>query len=237
MSTKTPPTFKMERELYARGFRRIVGVDEVGCGALAGPVVAAAVILPVDSRIGKLRDSKLLDARRREELYPLIVKRAMAWSVGVASVEEIATLNIRGANLLAMRRAVEAIEFVEYVLVDAWTIPGITIPQRGIVRGDLTVKSIAAASIIAKVMRDRMMRELAQEFPQYGFDVHKGYGTKAHREAIVEHGVCPHHRLAFCHQAIPSHFSGVESGGAPAFAKACPTRWSFGRASVGREAP
>ena len=197
MSIKSPPTFKIERELLAQGYERIVGVDEAGCGALAGPVVAAAVILPMDSRIGAIRDSKLLDERRREELYPLIVDRAVAWSVGIASVEEIAVLNIRGANLLAMRRAVEVIEDVDYVLVDAWTIPGITIPQRGIVRGDLTVKSIAGASIIAKVTRDRMMRELAQEFPHYGFEIHKGYGTKRHREAILAHGPCLHHRLSY----------------------------------------
>lgn len=197
MSIKSPPTFKMERELLSQGYRRIVGVDEAGCGALAGPVVAAAVILPMDSRIGGIRDSKLLGQRRREELYPVIVERAVAWAVGVASVDEIAMLNIRGANLLAMRRAVEAIESAEYVLVDAWTIPGIIIPQRGIVRGDLTVKSIAAASIIAKVTRDRLMAELAQEFPQYGFQTHKGYGTKAHREAITEYGPCPHHRLTY----------------------------------------
>ena len=197
MSIKSPPTFKIERELLAQGYERIVGVDEAGCGALAGPVVAAAVIFPMDSRIGGVRDSKLLDERRREELYPLIVDRAVAWSVGIASVEEIAVLNIRGANLLAMRRAVEVIEDVDYVLVDAWTIPGITIPQRGIVRGDLTVKSIAGASIIAKVTRDRMMRELAQEFSQYGFEIHKGYGTKRHREAILAHGPCLHHRLSY----------------------------------------
>ena len=181
----------------AQGFQRVVGVDEAGCGALAGPVVAAAVILPVDSRIGGLRDSKLLDERRREELYPLIIERAVAWSVGVASVEEIARLKIRGADLLAMRRAVEGLEAIDYVLVDAWTIPGITIPQRGVVRGDLTVKSIAAASVIAKVTRDRLMAELAREFPSYGFEVHKGYATKAHRVAIAIHGPCPHHRLQF----------------------------------------
>lgn len=205
MSTKSPPTFRVERELAARGFCRIVGVDEAGCGALAGPVVAAAVMLPIDSRIGGIRDSKLLGQRRREELYPIIVERAVAWAVGVARVEEIATLNIRGANLLAMRRAVEAIESVEYVLVDAWTIPGITIPQRGIIRGDLTVKSIAAASIVAKVTRDRLMAQLALEFPQYGFEIHKGYGTKFHREAITEYGPCPHHRLSFCHSYIRPH--------------------------------
>lgn len=205
MSIKSPPTFKLERELLAQGFKRIVGVDEAGCGALAGPVVAAAVILPLDSKIGRVRDSKLLGERRREELYPVIVLRAVAWAVGVASVEEIATLNIRGANLLAMRRAVEAVGSAEYVLVDAWTIPGITIPQRGIIRGDLTVKSIAAASVIAKVTRDRLMVELSREFPQYGFETHKGYATKRHREAIAEYGTCVHHRLSFCHSYICPH--------------------------------
>ncbi|KKW33470.1 MAG: Ribonuclease HII [Candidatus Uhrbacteria bacterium GW2011_GWA2_52_8d] len=206
MSIKSPPTFKIERELLAQGFQRIVGVDEAGCGALAGPVVAAAVILPVDSRLGALRDSKLLSQRRREELYPLIIERAVAWSVGMASVDEIERLNIRGANLLAMRRAVEAMDDqlcpigqnrIDYVLVDAWTIPGVMVPQRGIIRGDLKVKSIAAASVIAKVTRDRLMAELAREFPVYGFEVHKGYATKVHRTAIALHGPCSHHRLGY----------------------------------------
>ncbi len=197
MSIKSPPTFKIERELLAQGYERIVGVDEAGCGALAGPVVAAAVLLPMDSRIVAIRDSKLLSESRREELYPVIVEQAVAYGVGIASVQEIAKLNIRGANLLAMRRAVEAIENVEYALVDAWTIPGIIIPQRGIIRGDRLVKSIAAASIIAKVTRDRMMSELAHEFPEYGFQMHKGYGTKRHREAIDTYGPCVQHRLAY----------------------------------------
>ncbi len=197
MSIKSPPTFKIERELLAQGYERIVGVDEAGCGALAGPVVAAAVLLPMDSRIAAIRDSKLLSESRREELYPVIVEQAVAYGVGIASVQEIAKLNIRGANLLAMRRAVEAIENVEYALVDAWTIPGIIIPQRGIIRGDRLVKSIAAASIIAKVTRDRMMSELAHEFPEYGFQMHKGYGTKRHREAIDTYGPCAQHRLAY----------------------------------------
>lgn len=205
MSTNAPPSFKIERELLAQGFERIVGVDEAGCGALAGPVVAAAVILPVDSRISGLRDSKLLSAGAREGLYYMIVERCVGYGVGIASVEEIAMLNIRGADLLAMHRAVEAIESVDYALVDAWTIPGISIPQRGIVRGDLTVKSIAAASIIAKVTRDRLMCELAQQFPQYGFEIHKGYGTRKHREAILKHGICAHHRHTFCHSYIRTH--------------------------------
>jgi ribonuclease HII len=197
MSIKSPPTFRIERELLSQGFTRIVGIDEAGCGALAGPVVAAAVILPMDSKLGALRDSKLLSESRREKLYDLIVERCVAYATGLASVQEITTLNIRGANLLAMRRAAEVIECVDYALVDAWTIPGLEIPQRGIIRGDLTVKSIAAASVIAKVTRDRLMKRLAQEFPVYGFDIHKGYGTKAHREEIALHGPCKHHRLGY----------------------------------------
>lgn len=191
------PTFHAERALIAQGFGAIVGVDEVGCGALAGPVMAGAVILPLDSRLGNVRDSKLLSPQAREALYPFIIDRAKAWAVGSASVDEIGKLGLRAATLLAMRRAVEGIPKVDYVLVDAWTIPGLSVPQRGIIRGDLTIKSIAAASIVAKVTRDRLMVELAGQFPAYGFDVHKGYATKAHRAAIRAHGPCEHHRMSY----------------------------------------
>lgn len=197
MSTKTPPNFKRERALYKEGYSRIVGVDEVGCGALAGPVVAAAVILPLDSRLGAIRDSKLLSESAREALYEKIIDKSVAWGVGMAHVEEIMKYNIRGANLLAMRRAVECIDDVEYVLVDAWTIPDIPYPQLSVIKGDRKVKSIAAASIVAKVVRDNYMKKLANQFPAYGFDQHKGYGTRLHRQAITEHGACPQHRLTF----------------------------------------
>ncbi len=192
-----PPHFGLERELAAQGFRAIVGVDEVGCGALAGPVMAGAVILPPDSRLGGIRDSKLLSPAAREALYPLIIRRSAAWAVGSASVEEITGLGLRAATLLAMRRAVEGLAQVDYVLVDAWTIPGIPFPQRGIIRGDQSVKSIAAASVIAKVTRDRLMDTLAESFPAYGFERHKGYATDSHRAAIKKHGPCPHHRLSY----------------------------------------
>lgn len=192
------PTFQTEKALAAEGFSLVAGVDEVGCGALAGPVMAGAVILPFDSRLGNVRDSKLLSPGARAELYPLITEKAVAWAIGSASVEEIAQLNIRGASLLAMRRAVEALKiYPQFILVDAWTIPQTKIPQRGIVRGDRTVKSIAAASIIAKVTRDRLMQELARAHPKYGFEVHKGYATSAHRNAIRKHGPCPIHRLSY----------------------------------------
>jgi ribonuclease HII len=191
------PTFGMERELMEQGFQAIVGVDEAGCGALAGPLVAAAVVFPLDSRLGKLNDSKLLSPTLRDGLYDLIVERAVAWAVGSVSVEEITALGLRPANLLAMRRAVEGIPTADYALVDAWTVPGLTIPQRGIVRGDRLVKSIAAASVIAKVTRDRMVVELSARFPQYGFAQHKGYATKDHLAAIEKYGPCAIHRPTF----------------------------------------
>ncbi len=191
------PSFAYERALFAQGFRLIVGVDEVGCGALAGPVMAGAVVLPIDSRLGGIKDSKLLSEKQREDLYPRILDRAQAWAIGSASVEEITALGLRPATLLAMRRAVEQIANADFVLVDAWTIPQVVVPQRGVTRGDRKIKSIAAASIIAKVTRDRLMKELAQQYPEYGFDVHKGYGTKMHRATIVKYGPCEIHRLGY----------------------------------------
>lgn len=195
--SKQNPTFKYERELMAKGFRVIVGVDEAGCGALAGPVCAGAVVLPIGSRLGLLRDSKLLSPKQRDGLYDLIVERAERFAVGMASVEEITALNIRQATFLAMRRAVAQIEGAQTLLVDAWKIPGVDLPQQGVIHGDRLIKSIAAASIIAKVARDRLMCEYAARFPLYGFDVHKGYGTALHHRAIAEFGPCPIHRLGY----------------------------------------
>lgn len=197
MAVKKKPTFKFERALIAEGFTQIVGVDEAGCGALAGPVVAGAVILPLNSRIGELNDSKKMSEKKREGLYELVIQRAIAWAAGIASVEEIYEIGIRQANYLAMRRAVEHIQQADYALVDAWTIPDLQIPQQGIIKGDAKVKSIAAASIIAKVTRDRLLDAYAQQFPHYGFAKHKGYGTKQHRDAIAQHGPCPIHRLGY----------------------------------------
>lgn len=192
--TKIRPTFQHERALFHQGFRLIVGVDEVGSGALAGPVLAGAVVLPFNSRLGAIADSKLLTAREREVVCVQIQERATAWAVGRASVEEINRLGIRPATLLAMKRAVEQIPHADFVLVDAWTIPEITIKQRGIIRGDRTVKSIAAGSIVAKVARDQEMSELAERYPVYGFDQHKGYGTLAHKRALRQYGACVMHR-------------------------------------------
>ena len=191
------PTFKYERELHAQGFQVVVGVDEAGCGALAGPVVAGAAVLPLNSRIGELKDSKLMSEKVREAMFDEVCERSSAWAVGEATVEEIFQIGIRPATYLAMRRAVEQIKHAQAVLVDAWTIPELGLPQQGIIKGDRLVKSIAAASVLAKVTRDRQMRTFAEQFPQYGFDLHKGYGTKAHREAIKEHGACAIHRLGY----------------------------------------
>lgn len=191
------PTFKHERELIADGYNVIVGVDEVGVACLAGPVVAAAVVLPLNSRLKLIRDSKTLTLLQREVLYDQITERANAWAIGMCSPKEIDALNIRNASILAMERAVEKIPAAQFVLVDAWTLPTISVPQRGIIKGDLHVKSIAAASIVAKVTRDRMMCEYANDFPVYGFERHKGYPTKFHRDALMHHGVCEIHRRSF----------------------------------------
>lgn len=197
MSIKKSPTFKEERTLLEAGYTAIVGVDEAGCGALAGPVVAAAVIFPLNSRLSKVKDSKLLSSDLRDELYELIMTKAEAVGVAQASVDEISRLNIRQATFLAMRRAIDQIKHADYVLVDGWMLPDLVLPQKRIIKGDRTVKSIAAASIIAKVTRDKMMVKYAQEYPEYGFEQHKGYGTERHQSAIKEHGACQIHRTTF----------------------------------------
>jgi len=182
----------------ARGINLIAGVDEVGCGCWAGPVFAAAVILPLDSRIGMIRDSKTLSPAQRQRLAEEIRSAAVAWAVGAASAEEIDALNIRRADALAMLRAVEGLGVrPEFVLIDAFRIPGLVIPSKSIIHGDAEVKSIAAASILAKVARDSHMEELARRFPGYGFEAHKGYGTKAHQEALCRLGPCPEHRRTY----------------------------------------
>ena len=174
------------------------GVDEAGCGPLAGPVYAAAVILDAALPVAGLADSKKLTPRRREALALEIRSRAVAWAVASASVEEIDTLNILQASLLAMRRAVELLTVTPgQVLVDGLHRPRLAIPVRAIVRGDATMAEIAAASILAKVARDREMLALHQRHPQYGFDRHKGYPTSAHLAALREHGVSIVHRRSF----------------------------------------
>jgi len=176
----------------------IAGVDEVGRGPLAGPVVAAAVILHPDRPVEGLADSKALTARRREQLCALIQERALAWAVGRAEVEEIDAINILQASLLAMRRAVQALKPAPAsVLVDGNRCPDVDCPARAIVGGDAIVPSISAASIVAKVVRDREMVELEECYPGYGFAKHKGYGSRAHLEALQRLGVTVLHRRSF----------------------------------------
>jgi ribonuclease HII len=180
---------------------RLVGLDEAGRGPLAGPVVAAAVLLDLSRPIGGIFDSKQVPAKKREELYGRITAKAAAWSVGQASVEEIEEHNILQASLLAMRRALDKIEIAwSLALIDGnRTIPGIGPDvQCAIVKGDATSASIAAASIVAKVTRDRLMAEYQAEFPEYGFSLHKGYGTELHIDRIRKLGLCPIHRRSFC---------------------------------------
>jgi ribonuclease HII len=174
------------------------GVDEVGRGPLAGPVVAAAVILPEDFRHDDVRDSKLLPAAKREEMAGLIEKVSLAWATARASEREIEEVNILQATFLAMRRAVEKLSPApSFLLVDHVTVPGLEMPQRPITKGDRLSASIAAASILAKVGRDGIMKEYHERFPRYNFAGNKGYGTAEHRRAIAEHGPCPIHRRTF----------------------------------------
>ena len=176
----------------------LAGVDEAGRGPLAGPVVAAAVILDDLQPIDGLNDSKVLSPRRREQLFDQIRARALCCSIAQASVEEIDRLNILQATMLAMQRAVDGLRLRPHrVLVDGNRLPVLKVPAEAIVRGDSKVKAISAASILAKVYRDRLCMELHASHPQYGFDGHKGYPTPAHLAALREHGACAHHRRSF----------------------------------------
>ena len=188
----------MEIALHAEGFARVCGVDEAGRGPLAGPVYAAAVILPENCELPGLNDSKKLTEKKREELYSLITERAIAFGIASSSVEEIEELNILSAALLAMNRAIEQLEPApQLALIDGNTTRDIRVPARSVVGGDGKCACIAAASVLAKVSRDRYMKELAAQYPQYGFEQHKGYGTKAHYAAVDAYGLCPAHRPSF----------------------------------------
>ena len=187
-----------EHLLWRSGVHDIAGVDEAGMGPLAGPVVAAAVMFPPETDIARVDDSKRLDAPTRAELALEIRAKASGLGVGVASVEEIDSLNIYHAGLLAMRRAVEALpRRPQHVLVDARTVPGVDVPQNTFNKGDGINFSIAAASIIAKTERDRMMEALDRQYPGYGFAAHKGYGTPEHRQALRQLGPSAVHRKSF----------------------------------------
>ena len=225
-----------EQDLHRQGYRYIAGVDEVGRGPLAGPVVTAAVILPEDFDIPGIDDSKKLSEKRREELFDVITEKALAWGIGQADHEVIDEINILQATKRAMMEAIreadamlrqrlekgeipagreedamlrqergekfgereeDAPGSIDYVLLDAVELPGLQVPQQAVIKGDAKVLAIAAASIVAKVWRDRMMVEYAKEFPFYAFEKNKGYGTKEHYASIREHGICPIHRKTF----------------------------------------
>lgn len=187
-----------ENKAYGEGYTLVCGVDEAGRGPLAGPVCAAAVILPKGKIIEGVNDSKKLTEKKREKLYDVIIREAQAYSIAFASVEEIEKINILNAAMLAMKRAVEGLEQkADYALIDGNKKPPIEIPCEAIVKGDALSMSVAAASILAKVTRDRLMLEYAEQYPEYGFEKHKGYGTKVHNEAILKYGETPIHRPSF----------------------------------------
>lgn len=189
---------QVEEELYAKGMRYIAGIDEVGRGPLAGPVVAAAVILPADFAVLGVDDSKKLSEKKREELYLLITEQAVSYGIGIIDNYIIDEVNILEATKLAMKQAIEKLEIEpEYILIDALTLKDVETPQRGIIKGDSISVSIAAASIVAKVTRDRMMVEYHEQYPHYAFDQNKGYGTKAHYEGLDCNGMCELHRRSF----------------------------------------
>ena len=190
---------EIEEGLYSKGIKLVCGVDEAGRGPLCGPVVAAAVILKPDSKIEGVNDSKKLSEKKREQVYENIMENALAVGVGMSDVDVIESVNILNATKLAMKEAISKLKVQpEYVLIDGNQMIDITIPGETVVHGDAISESIAAASIVAKVTRDRMLIEWDKEYPEYGFAKHKGYGTKAHVEAIGKYGLTPIHRPSFC---------------------------------------
>ena len=196
-----------EQKLHAAGYRYIAGVDEVGRGPLAGPVVTAAVVLPEDFDVLGVDDSKKLSEKRREELFEIIKERAVAYGIGMCDHQEIDEINILQATKKAMKKAIAECDkkldgAIDYVLFDAVEIDDLDKPQDAIIKGDAKVLAIAAASILAKVTRDRMMVEYAAEYPWYAFEKNKGYGTAAHYEGLRQHGVCPIHRMTFLKKGI-----------------------------------
>ena len=192
------PSFEYEDKHYNEGFVAVCGCDEAGRGPLCGPVVAAAVILPRGEMIEGLNDSKKLTEKKREALFDVICERAVAYAIAEASPAEIDEINILNASMLAMRRAVEALSVkADFALIDGNHSRGFDIPTEAVVKGDAKSASIAAASVLAKVTRDRQCIELDKLYPQYGIAKHKGYPTKDHMDAVREHGVAPIYRKSF----------------------------------------
>jgi ribonuclease HII len=196
--TRVPAMRTLENALRRVGFVHVAGVDEVGRGCLAGPVVAAAVVLHPDRHIAGVCDSKTVPAPERERLYDQIVRHAIAWAVAASDPSEIDRINIHQASLRAMQRAILALApLPDIVLVDAFRVPELPMAQRGVPHGDRRCSAIAAASIIAKVTRDRQMRVLHEQDPRYGFDRHKGYATADHLDAVARYGYSDVHRRSF----------------------------------------
>ncbi len=200
---KIPENLQFEHLLWQEKIRLVAGIDEAGRGPLAGPVVAAAVIFEPYRWIPGVKDSKQLSENQREALYEEITGAALAFGIGQAEPAEIDRINIRQATFLAMRRAIGSMrKHPEYLLIDGEELPEKLIPQEALVKGDHLSFTIGAASILAKVFRDRLMREYHVHYPMYGFDRHKGYGTAAHREMILRHGPCPIHRRSFLRKVL-----------------------------------
>ena len=190
--------WEIENSLYAEGYKMICGVDEAGRGPLAGPVCAAAVILPKGLVLPGLNDSKKLTDKKRRELFPIIKEQAIAYGIGLASHEEIDEINILQATFLAMERALAQLEGkADFALIDGNREKDFGLPVMTVVKGDSRSANIAAASVLAKVSRDDYMEEMAKKYPEYGFEIHKGYGTKAHYDALRTYGHCELHRLTF----------------------------------------
>ncbi len=200
------PDFTYENIAKSKGYKFVCGVDEAGRGPLAGPVCAAAVILPENCEIEGLNDSKKLTEKKREQLYDVILEKALAYCVAFGSVEEIEEHNILNATYIAMNRAIDGLSLkADFALIDGNRVPkAISVDCETVVKGDSKSCSIAAASILAKVTRDRLLLEYAAKYPEYGFEKHKGYGTAAHYDAISKHGVLPIHRISF----LKSFFEG-----------------------------
>lgn len=198
--------FLYEKEAEKKGYNIICGVDEAGRGPLAGPVFAAAVILKIDDNIQGLNDSKKISEKKREQMFDEIKNRAVDYSIAYATEEEIEELNILNATFLAMKRAVDSLKMKPQIaLIDGNRLPrDLMIPARAIVKGDSLSASIAAASILAKVSRDRLMRKISETYPEYGFEKNKGYGTKMHIEALIKYGPCKIHRKSFLNKILGS---------------------------------
>ena len=189
---------KYEKEQNDLGYNFVCGVDEAGGGPLAGPVFAAAVILPKDTIIKGVNDSKKLSEKKRESLFDIIKEKALAYSIASASEEEIDQINILQATFLAMNRAIDNLSVkADFALIDGNRMPELSIDAKTIIKGDSLSMSIAAASILAKVSRDRFMKQISEKYPVYHFEKHKGYGTALHRKLILEHGPCEIHRKSF----------------------------------------